>query len=332
MIDRIISGVVALSLALLVWLYARSRDQEMLDSVPVPVQITLAGGQADAYSLEINGPAQVPVSFAGPPPRIRELRTLLQRNELHVGVTLTVPEDRLNEARYSDTVRIDAADVHAPPGVTAVVAEGNNRIPVTVHKMVERRLPVRFDNGTDQPTGNVLIEPATVLVRGPQEVLDRCLEIRTLPAALPSRPGGAPFTVAAAVRVPLVQQIEDRPVRVTPNKVLVHWAPPSPKVYELTEVPVHFLCPTGFPFQPRFTAEQAGWVSLQIAGPVQDEAPRPYVFIDLTRGSFTPGLRREPLQIQLPRDFHLVGSPPRRVAFELVPLSEASKRSEVPIP
>src|SRR5262249_7407424 len=224
MMDRIISGVVALSLALLVWLYARSRDQEMLDNVPVPVQIALAEGHAEGYSLEVTGSPQVPVSFAGPPPRIRELRALLQRNELHVAVTLSVPDDRLNESRYSDTVRIDAADIHVPPGVTVVVTEGRNRIPVTLHKIVERRLPVRFDNGTDQPAGNVLVEPATVLVRGPEEVLDRCHEIRTLPAALPSRPGGAPFTAAAALRVPLVQQLEDRPVRVTPKQVRGTWA------------------------------------------------------------------------------------------------------------
>src|SRR5262249_9699701 len=42
MIDRLISFLVALSLAFLVWLYARSREQESLDNVPVPVQISLA--------------------------------------------------------------------------------------------------------------------------------------------------------------------------------------------------------------------------------------------------------------------------------------------------
>ena len=47
MIDRILSVVVALSLALLVWLYARSRDQEMLDNVTVPVQVILSPRQAD---------------------------------------------------------------------------------------------------------------------------------------------------------------------------------------------------------------------------------------------------------------------------------------------
>ena len=40
MLDRILSSLVALSLALMVWLYLRSRDHEMLDDVPIPVQIS----------------------------------------------------------------------------------------------------------------------------------------------------------------------------------------------------------------------------------------------------------------------------------------------------
>src|SRR4051812_19602846 len=104
MIDRMLSGLVALSLALLVWLYARSRDQEILDNVPIPVHVNLAASQADQYSLDLNGASQVMVSFSGPPARIRELRGILQRGELHVEYTLTVPEDRLHESRYSDTI------------------------------------------------------------------------------------------------------------------------------------------------------------------------------------------------------------------------------------
>src|SRR5438045_3714285 len=106
MLDRFISALVALSLGFLVWLYVRSRDQETLDNVPIPVQIMLAPGQSSYYELEVNGPNQVPVSFSGPPSRIRELRGLLQRGEIRIAVTTTVPEDRLEESRYSDTVLI----------------------------------------------------------------------------------------------------------------------------------------------------------------------------------------------------------------------------------
>ena len=69
MLDRLLSALAALSLAFLAWLYVRSRDQEMLDHVPIPVQITLAAGQTEYYELDVTGPSQVPVSFTGPPAR-----------------------------------------------------------------------------------------------------------------------------------------------------------------------------------------------------------------------------------------------------------------------
>src|SRR2546423_12645873 len=172
MIDRILSPLVALSLALLVWLYARSRDQEILDNTPIPVRITLPPGLDEQYHLELSGPAQVLASFSGPPLRVRELRGLLQRNELSVDVTLTIPEERLNESRYSDTVVIESSDLHAPPGVTPLVMEGRNRIPITLHRVVERRLPVHFEHTGDDPNQAVIVDPPSVLVRGPQEVVD----------------------------------------------------------------------------------------------------------------------------------------------------------------
>src|SRR5262245_15229118 len=102
MLDRTLSLLVAVSLALLVWLYARSRDQEILDNVPIPVHIELPPGQADQFSLEITGPSQVTVAFAGTPARIRELRRMLQRGEVQVNVTLMVPQEFQDDGRYLD--------------------------------------------------------------------------------------------------------------------------------------------------------------------------------------------------------------------------------------
>src|SRR4051812_31885197 len=173
MLDRIFSALVALSLAMLVWLYARSRDQEIFDNVPIPVSVTLTASQADNFSLEINGPSQVLVSFSGSPSRIRELRGIVQRGELRVDLTYTVPEERLQESRLADTLLVESSDVPAPPGISVTPVEGRNRMPLTLHRLAERRLPVRFDHGPFDAVVPVEIEPATVLVRGPQEVLDR---------------------------------------------------------------------------------------------------------------------------------------------------------------
>jgi hypothetical protein len=319
MIDRALSLLVALSLALLVWLYARSRDQEMLDNVPVPVQVSVAHGQADHYSLEVTGPGQVLVSFTGPPTRIHDLQGMLQHNELQVTLTVAVPDEHLQDPRWCETLHVDGADVPAPAGVTAVVVEGHNRIPVTLHRLVERRLPVRFDSVTEEPAAAVVVEPSTVLVRGPQEVLDRARCIPTQPSELPPRPANASPQSAAVGRVALVAELEGRPVSVVPCRVTVRVPAQARKVYELANVPIHFLCPPDFPLRPRFFSDRDSRVSLRVQGPEQEEPPRVYVFIDLTRGRFHSGNNHEPLLIQLPRDFQLAQEWPREVSFELAP-------------
>jgi hypothetical protein len=319
MFDRLLSAVVAVSLALLVWLYARSREQETLDNVSVPVQVALAPRQADQYDLDLTGPTHVVLTFSGPPARMKELQGMLQRKELHLIKTITVPDDRLKESCYSDAVLIEAGDVNAPPGVTPIVTEGRNRIPFTLHRLKEMYLPVQFDCLRDGPTGPVLIEPATVLVRGPCQVLDRARCIKTRPSELPSRPMNSPGNVAAIGRVPLKDEIDGRSVRVTPAQVTVRVPGQARKLYELADVPVAFFCPPNFHLRPKFIDERAGKVSLRLSGPVQDDPPRVYAFIDLTKGRFISGLNHEQLQLQLPKDFQLAQEPPRVVAFELIP-------------
>jgi hypothetical protein len=321
MLDRIISCLVSLTLAVLVWMYARSRDQEMLDNVPVPVEISLAPGQAEQYDLEATGPCQVLASFTGPPSRLRELRGWLHRGELRVQKSLAVPEACQNEPRYSDTVRIDASDLHPPPGVRIMVLEERNRIPVTLRKLVERRLPVRLDHASEERVGQVTLEPAAVLVRGPQEVLDRIRFIPTQPFTLAS-PGEAPTLqeVHTAGMVPLVQELEGRPVRATPCVVAVRLTlRPRQKVYEVRDVPVHFLCPANFPLRPQWQNERAGRINLRLIGPAAEEAPSVTAYIDLTAGKFEPGqYADEPLRLQLPKDFQLAQNPPRSAAFRLI--------------
>src|SRR5205823_4725591 len=128
---------------------------------------------------------------------------------------------------------------------------------------------------------------------------------------------GSPQGFAAVGRVAIVTDLEGRPVKVTPAHVMVRV--PARKLYELTEVPVQFLCPANFHLKPKFIDERVGKVTLKLYGPAQAEPPKVYAFIDLTRGKFTSGLNHEPLQLQLPRDFALAQEAPRVVAFELLP-------------
>lgn len=338
-IDRLISAVVAVVLGFLVWLYARSRDQEMLDNVPIPVQIVLAPGQAEQYDLEVTGPPQVVASFTGPPSRMRELRGLLQRGELSVQSMLTVPPDRLNESRYLDTVRIDAGDIHAPPGVKPIVSEGRNRVPVTLRRLVERRLPVRVDCTLEERVTQIVPEPATVVVRGPQEILDHTRSVATQPFIVAPRPDAATLQeVVHTATVGLAQEIEGRPVRTRPGAVTVRITlRPRQRVYELVDVPVQFLCPANFPLKPQWDNEGAGKITVRLLGPAGEEQPTVAAFIDLTGRKFEPGLyAEEPLRLQLPRDFQLAQNPPRSATFRLSALpgerSEGTRSGKVRAP
>jgi hypothetical protein len=106
----------------------------------------------------------------------------------------------------------------------------------------------------------------------------------------------------------------------------------SRKQYELTDVPVQFLCPPDFPFKPRFNDERSGKVTLKLVGPAQDEPPKVFAFLDLTRGKFTSGLNHEPLQLQLPKDFQLVQEAPRVVPFRLDPGDFTPEGLGLPVP
>src|SRR5262245_41013571 len=79
--------IVAMCLAILVWLYTRSRDHDTLDQVTIPVQIQLAPAFAGQYELEVTGTSRVVASFTGAPSRLRELRRKLQRGQVQVAFT-----------------------------------------------------------------------------------------------------------------------------------------------------------------------------------------------------------------------------------------------------
>ncbi len=327
MLDRLVTALVAMSLACLVWLYARSRDQETLDNVPVPVEISLTSGQSENYDLEVTGPSQILASFTGPPSYIRDLRGILQSGELRVEVTLTVPPDRLEESRYLDTVRVDASDIRAPAGVTPMVVEGRNRIPVILHRLVERPLRVRLESISDASVSQAIIKPATVIVRGPQDILDHVREIPTQPQAFTSRIDPATGQeVISARSVPLVTELEGRRIRTTPSSVEVQITiQPQQRVYDLTDVPVQFLCPANFPLRPLCRDERAGKIALRVRGPAGAEAPTVVAFIDLCGKKWEPGLYEEALKLQLPTEFQLAQNPPRMAAFQLLPIDAGAR-------
>jgi YbbR domain-containing protein len=326
--QRLLDVLVALSLAFLVWLYTRSRDQEVLDRVPIPVQIQLAKPYAGNYDLEVNGHSRVAVSFSGPPSRVRELRRRLQRGLVQIAVNLTVPEERQNDASYRDSVRIDVDDIPVPPGVAAVVAEESTTIPYTVRRLVERILPVRLDYAGETRISQIKVEPATVTVRGPKDILDRIWSISTMPYALSQTPDASATNNSIRGEVSLVSELEGRPLQTTPRSVSFNFRiRPRQKTFEVTGVPVRFLCPPNYPFRARFAPDHPGKVNLRLQGPAGEEAPPVTAFVDLTSGTFGKGRNLEPVRLQLPKEFALAQETPPLVSFILEPIERPASAS-----
>lgn len=333
MTDRILTPVIALGLALLVWMYTRSRDQEQIDNWPVPVELEVNPEQAANYENGTRGPHEVKVSFIGPPSRIRELRKVLHRGEVRLTKTITVPPDRESEPRFDQTLRIEPAQVPVPPGVMAVILENQNSIPVTLWRVVEKQLPVRLNKqDLGDRVDQEILEPSTVTVRGRQDDLSRTVDISTQPVTIEGKQTNQPVTVEEHVAVS--PELFNRPVRVTPSVISVRFVlKPRQTLKELTEVPVNFLCPPNFPFRPEFVNERAGKIALRVLGPATEDRPAVTVYVDLTVRKFGAGLHaEEPLKIQLPPGFTLVGVPPRLSSFRLVPIDGPMKSNDAVIP
>jgi YbbR-like protein len=314
-----LKGVVALSLAFLCWLYARSRHQESLDDVLIPVHVALADNDQGRHEVEIAGTSRVLVSFNGPPSCMHELRDELQRGVVQIHCSLAVPEDKQGDSSYRTIVRVEPADVPVPPGVSVSLCEGHNTVPITVHKIVERLVPVRLDSVGEGHISQVKVEPTTVLVRGPQDVLDQTRALPTQPYALPPVPETATSNESLLRgEIALVKELDGRPIQCSPATVAVRFRlHPRQRTYELTDVPVSFLCPAGFPWKAEFANPAAAKVTVRVIGPAADENPLVQAYVDLTQGKFEPGRNREPLRLQLPKDYQAANEGPQLVTFTL---------------
>jgi hypothetical protein len=128
--------------------------------------------------------------------------------------------------------------------------------------------------------------------------------------------------------VKLVQELEGRPIRVHPDMVsyLVRLQPQQ-KVYELHDIPIHFLCPPNFRWAPRFASPAAGRLTLRVRGPADGPPPAVHAFIDLSQVK-RGGRKVEPVQLQLPRDVHLAQEATPEVEITLEPIVPTAKAND----
>ena len=320
--------LVALSLAFLVWLYTHSRAQDSIDRVQVPVQIQLAPQQRDLFLLETSTSPNVTVSFTGPSSRIRELRRKLQRGLVQACVTLNIGEERLSETTFCENVHIEASHLEVPAGVMIDLADDRSSLPVTVHRLSERQLPVKLDFTGEVRVTHLDIEPATVQVRGPKQILDQAQAIQTQAYAL-TAVSPAPSDGLVRGQVALVTELEGRAISVTPRVVNFRCkVQPRKKIYELAEVSVQFLCPPQFPWRARFLEDKTSKVRLRLLGPAGEELPPVLAFVDLTGSQLFRGRNLEPLRLQLPKGFTLVESMPPVIPFYLEELDRPAQASQ----
>jgi hypothetical protein len=189
---------------------------------------------------------------------------------------------------------------------------------------------VRLNLAAEDRVAQVTLDPATVTVRGPEEILDRLRFLTTdlfpLPGQAETMPGQSSEVTGT---VACSTELEGRPIHVNPANIRVKaLLKPKQKAYVLNDVPIHFLCPANFTLRPKFVGnEHSGRTTIRLIGPALEEPPSVVVFIDLTKRRFSSGLYAdEPLQLQLPKDFQLGQNPLRSPAFKLEELPASTNK------
>jgi hypothetical protein len=123
-----------------------------------------------------------------------------------------------------------------------------------------------------------------------------------------------PHTVTHEVTLP--QTLEGRMVQIIPTTVTVHVTlVPRKKIYDL-DLAVTFLTPPGSPCGRASTATAVTQVFLSVGAGDRRAAAGAGVHRP-DAAEIRAGLHLEPLRLQLPKDFQVVGTPPRQVPFRL---------------
>jgi hypothetical protein len=335
MFDRyVITPIIALGLAFLVWVYLRSRDQEV-QTYPLPLEISVAVGQSDRFVFETKPVDKVRVRFFGLPSRLREVKNMVEQDELRIRHIVKVPIEieRLGESNYKEGLQLDTSSLlNLPLGVHAEIAPADGRVAISLKRIVEKTLQLRLlpVQGNDQyELDPPRLEPGTVKVTGPKDVLENQTQILMegwQPKRLPLGTNFPPEDVTETLKIP--DKIGTTTITVEPTFVKVRTRiKPALHVYEMSDVPVFFLCPARFPYRPAFTLEQHGVLKqLKIRGPL-NKTPEVRAYVDLSRlvNPKPVVYTDEPIMVDLPDGYQLVGEQPKISAFKLELLDNAAK-------
>jgi YbbR domain-containing protein len=176
----------ALVLAAILWAAVASQEPTT-QLVPVRLEVQPPEGRALAAEFP-----QVQALFAG---RSRELIKLYARPPV---VTKVVP-DTVSGSRY--TIELSSRDLQVADGIDVTATAIEPRIvqvqldDVAEHQIsVVPRVSVAPDSGYAQ-FGGIVVEPDSILIRGPEALVERTASIRTQVLALPDLRGPVSRTV-----------------------------------------------------------------------------------------------------------------------------------------
>lgn len=328
MFDRyFITPIIALGLAFLVWVYLRSRDQEV-QSYPIPIEISLDPQQQDRYSFDGKPENQtVRVKFYGLPSRLREVKDQVESRSIVLRHMVKVPQvvDQRQDNEYQEVIQFDGSSMTLPLGVHADINPVEGRMQIKLRRMMERTLELQQNVTTGSPqylVDNIRLEPATIKVIGPKSVLEQMDQLLLEPWQ-PRLPTGLTMTeeeVRGFIQLP--NKIKQEVVKMVPERVeITARLKPALKEYELSDVPISFLCPPNFAYRPVFTSDRLGYIAkLKVRGPM-NRTPEVKAYVDLTTKqsqNLKTGLYAdEAIMLDLPEGFYLAQPQPKLSTYRL---------------
>ena len=179
MFDRyVITPIIALGLAFLIWVYVRSRDQDVQNYF-MPVEVAIDPQQADRYVFEGKSELKMRVKFFGLPRQLRQVKESVDQDDLGFARSCTCR----SRSTRGWTTNIAKRCSSMPPSSwprcrRAFMRRSPRRGPGAGHsEAAHREVSALKPNVTPSSSqyeleGPVRLEPANVKVTGSKSVLD----------------------------------------------------------------------------------------------------------------------------------------------------------------
>lgn len=305
--------LMALSMAVVLWLYATGRHTGEL-STSVPLEVLSPTG----YTLLVQSATEVHVRLKGPKNSIDYVSELTRQGKI-VARCAPSTEDKKEKDIIEEAVLLDKKNLNLPPEIK-VDSIIPNKLRITLSRLEKKGLPVRLHKRGQPAPGYTLAEeffyPFEVEVKGPASILKDATAIKTQPVDIsnitPDQNRTFPWRVALEPKVTVERdgQTISAPVECQGEAKINVWF----QIVEVLEsktfekVRIKTLQPPDFPYNVKLQEES---ISLKVKGPklILDKMTPPEVYVDVS-GLEPPGPYKQPLRLSLPPKIELEGKLP----------------------